>query len=114
MTALNRANYVINDKTFIQNSPMLGTLVTNQNTTLKLINSSYYGDIYDVEFCNDELNLFKKQGQSVKKGDLICNLFAMNSLFSIRAEVSGIFQDYLEEEGEPIEFNQPLFTIRLI
>ncbi len=49
--------------------------------------------------------------QSVKKGDILCIVEAMKMMNHIEAEVSGTIESILVENGQPVEFDQPLFTI---
>ena len=50
-------------------------------------------------------------GQSVKKGDILCIVEAMKMMNHIEAEASGVIESVLAENGQPVEFDQPLFTI---
>ena len=54
---------------------------------------------------------FVKEGDSVKKGDTLCIIEAMKIMNEIEAEDKGVIQKVLVENGEAIEFNQPLFII---
>lgn len=54
---------------------------------------------------------FVEVGQSVKKGDILCIVEAMKIMNHIEAEVSGTIESILVENGQPVEFDQPLFTI---
>ena len=54
---------------------------------------------------------FVEVGQSVKKGDTICIVEAMKMMNHIQAEVSGVIESILVENGQPVEYDQPLFTI---
>ncbi|MGN2260073.1 acetyl-CoA carboxylase biotin carboxyl carrier protein, partial [Pseudomonas aeruginosa] len=54
---------------------------------------------------------FVEVGQSVKKGDILCIVEAMKMMNHIEAEVSGTIESILVENGQPVEFDQPLFTI---
>ncbi|RMO06543.1 acetyl-CoA carboxylase biotin carboxyl carrier protein [Pseudomonas savastanoi] len=54
---------------------------------------------------------FVEVGQTVKKGDTICIVEAMKMMNHIQAEASGVIQSILVENGQPVEFDQPLFTI---
>ena len=51
-------------------------------------------------------------GQSVAKGDVLCIIEAMKVMNHIGAEVSGTVVKVLAENGEPVEYDQPLFVIR--
>ena len=54
---------------------------------------------------------FAEVGQSVKKGDILCIVEAMKMMNHIEAETSGVIESILVENGQPVEYDQPLFTI---
>ena len=54
---------------------------------------------------------FAEVGQTVKKGDTLCIVEAMKMMNHIEAEASGVIESILVEDGQPVEFDQPLFTI---
>lgn len=54
---------------------------------------------------------FVEVGASVKKGDILCIVEAMKMMNHIEAEVSGTIESVLVENGQPVEYDQPLFTI---
>jgi acetyl-CoA carboxylase biotin carboxyl carrier protein len=54
---------------------------------------------------------FVDVGSSVKKGDVLCIIEAMKMMNQIQAEHSGTIESILAEDGLPVEFDQPLFTI---
>jgi len=54
---------------------------------------------------------FVQVGQSVKEGEALCIIEAMKLLNEIEADVSGLIKEILVENGEPVEFGQPLFVI---
>lgn len=54
---------------------------------------------------------FVEVGQSVKAGDVICIVEAMKMLNQIEADKSGVVEAVLVEDGEPVEFDQPLVII---
>ncbi|MGG4605607.1 acetyl-CoA carboxylase biotin carboxyl carrier protein [Paenalcaligenes sp. Me131] len=54
---------------------------------------------------------FVEVGQSVKEGDALCIIEAMKLLNEIEADKSGVIKEILIENGEPVEFGQPLFVI---
>lgn len=54
---------------------------------------------------------FVEVGQSVKKGDILCIVEAMKMMNHIEAESSGVIESILGENGQPVEYDQPLFTI---
>ncbi|MEK1905559.1 MAG: acetyl-CoA carboxylase biotin carboxyl carrier protein [Pseudomonas sp.] len=54
---------------------------------------------------------FVEVGQSVKKGDILCIVEAMKMMNHIEAEASGVIESILVDNGQPVEYDQPLFTI---
>jgi acetyl-CoA carboxylase biotin carboxyl carrier protein len=50
-------------------------------------------------------------GSSIKEGDTLCIIEAMKLLNEIDSEVSGVVTKILVENGQPVEFGQPLFVI---
>ncbi len=54
---------------------------------------------------------FVEVGQSVKVGDVICIVEAMKMMNQIEADRSGKIEAILVENGEPVEFDQPLIVI---
>jgi len=54
---------------------------------------------------------FAEVGQSVNAGDTLCIIEAMKLLNEIEAETSGTIKTVLVENGQPVEYGQPLFVI---
>ncbi|MGZ8272498.1 MAG: acetyl-CoA carboxylase biotin carboxyl carrier protein [Burkholderiaceae bacterium] len=54
---------------------------------------------------------FVELGQAVKPGDTLCIIEAMKLLNEIEAEVGGIIKEILVDNGQPVEYGQPLFII---
>ena len=54
---------------------------------------------------------FVEVGQTVKEGDALCIIEAMKLLNEIEADKSGVIKEVLIENGEPVEYGQPLFVI---
>ena len=54
---------------------------------------------------------FVEPGQSVQAGDVLCIVEAMKMMNQIEADKSGTVGVILVEDGDPIEFDQPLLTI---
>lgn len=54
---------------------------------------------------------FVSVGQAVKAGDTLAIIEAMKMFNPIEADVSGTVQAILAENGQPVEFDQPLFVI---
>ena len=58
-----------------------------------------------------DADAFIKKGTQVKKGDTLCIIEAMKIMNEIEAEHSGVISEILIKNGEPVEYNQPLFKI---
>ncbi len=54
---------------------------------------------------------FVQIGQSVKEGETLCIIEAMKLLNEIEADASGVVKAILRDNGEPVEFGEPLFVI---
>ena len=54
---------------------------------------------------------FVEVGQHVKVGDVICIVEAMKMMNQIEADKAGVVEAILAEDGQPVEFDQPLITI---
>jgi acetyl-CoA carboxylase biotin carboxyl carrier protein len=54
---------------------------------------------------------FIEQGAVVKAGDTLCIIEAMKLLNEIEADVGGTVKKILVENGQPVEYGQPLFII---
>jgi acetyl-CoA carboxylase biotin carboxyl carrier protein len=54
---------------------------------------------------------FIEVGSNVKLGDTLCIIEAMKLLNEIDSEVSGVVTQIMVENGQPVEFGQPLFVI---
>jgi len=71
-------------------SPMVGTFYRSSSPTSKA---------------------FIEIGQSVNKGDTICIIEAMKIMNQIEAETSGTIKAILVEDGQPVEYGEPLIVI---
>lgn len=54
---------------------------------------------------------FVEVGKTVKAGDILCIVEAMKMMNQIEADAPGTIEAVLVENGEPVEFDQPLFSI---
>jgi acetyl-CoA carboxylase biotin carboxyl carrier protein len=54
---------------------------------------------------------FVEVGQAVKEGDTICIIEAMKLMNEIEADASGTVKAILVENGQPVEYGQPLFIL---
>jgi acetyl-CoA carboxylase biotin carboxyl carrier protein len=54
---------------------------------------------------------FVEVGQAVKEGETICIIEAMKLMNEIEADASGTVKAILVENGQPVEYGQPLFIL---
>ena len=55
---------------------------------------------------------FIELGKSVARGDVLCIIEAMKIMNQVESEVSGVVTRILVDNGDPVEYGQPLFVIR--
>lgn len=55
--------------------------------------------------------VFVEVGSEVKEGETLCIIEAMKLLNEIEADATGVVKKILVENGQPVEFGQPLFII---
>lgn len=67
------------------------------------------GIYYEAE--SPERPPFVEVGQSISTGDVLCIIEAMKIMNHIESDVSGVISKILVENGEPVEYGQPLFLI---
>jgi acetyl-CoA carboxylase biotin carboxyl carrier protein len=56
-------------------------------------------------------NPFVEIGQSVKEGQTVCIIEAMKLMNEIEADAAGVVKAILVENGQPVEYGQPLFLL---
>ncbi|HXF65566.1 MAG TPA: biotin/lipoyl-containing protein, partial [Burkholderiales bacterium] len=54
---------------------------------------------------------FVEVGQTVKSGDTLCIIEAMKLLNEIEADRDGVVKAILVENGQPVEYGEPLFIL---
>jgi len=54
---------------------------------------------------------FVEVGDTVKEGDALCIIEAMKLMNEIESDKAGVVKAILVENGQPVEFGQPLFVI---
>jgi acetyl-CoA carboxylase biotin carboxyl carrier protein len=58
-----------------------------------------------------DAKVFVEVGQAVKEGDTICIIEVMKLMNEIEADASGVVKAILVENGQPVEYGQPLFIL---
>jgi acetyl-CoA carboxylase biotin carboxyl carrier protein len=54
---------------------------------------------------------FVEVGQAVKEGQTLCIIEAMKLLNEIESDKAGVVKEILVENGQPVEYGQPLYVI---
>lgn len=75
----------------------------------KLIRSPMVGTFYTSP--SPEADNFVKVGDTIKAGDTVCIIEAMKMFNRIEAEFGGKIKEILVENGEPVEYDEPLFVV---
>lgn len=56
---------------------------------------------------------FVEIGTRVEKGQVLCIIEAMKIMNEIESDVSGVVKKILVENGQPVEYGEPLFLIEV-
>ena len=74
-----------------------------------IVKSPMVGTLYRAP--NPESGPFVEVGSQVKVGDTLCIIEAMKLMNEIESEFAGTVIEVLVENGQPIEYGQPLFVV---
>lgn len=77
---------------------------------LIIVKSPMVGTFYGA--ASPESNAFVSEGSKVSKGDVLCIVEAMKLMNEIECEHNGEIVKILIEEGQMVEYGQPLFKVR--
>lgn len=85
-------------------------LETGREAGLEEITSPMVGTFYRAP--SPDADSFASVGQTVDEDSVVCIIEAMKVMNEIKAEMRGEIVETLVENGEPVEFGQPLFLVR--
>ena len=54
---------------------------------------------------------FVEMGQDIEMGQVVCIIEAMKLMNEIKSEIAGRIAEVLVQNGDPVEFGQPLFSV---
>jgi acetyl-CoA carboxylase biotin carboxyl carrier protein len=74
-----------------------------------IVKSPMVGTFYRAS--SPEAGAFVQVGDTVKEGQTLCIIEAMKLLNEIESDASGVIKAILVENGQPVEFGEPLFVI---
>ena len=76
---------------------------------LHTVTSPFVGTFYRT--ASPESPAFAEIGQSVRKGQVLCIVEAMKLMNEIEAEIAGRVTEILAQNGQAVEFGEPLFRL---
>ncbi|EEI19239.1 acetyl-CoA carboxylase biotin carboxyl carrier protein [Lentilactobacillus hilgardii] len=82
---------------------------TDSPDNVEEITAPLVGVIYFAP--NPDKPAFKKQGDKVKKGDVVCVIEAMKMINEVKSDVSGTISNVLVKDGSMVEYGQPIFQV---
>ncbi|MFW2450379.1 acetyl-CoA carboxylase biotin carboxyl carrier protein [Staphylococcus cohnii] len=86
------------------------TSASQENDNLKTINAPMVGTFYKSP--SPEESPYVQVGDSVSNESTVCILEAMKLFNEIQAEVTGEITEILVEDGQMVEYGQPLFKVK--
>ncbi len=89
-----------------------GKLPSQKDENLHYITSPIVGTFYKAP--SPTSPPYVELGDKVEKGQVLCIVEAMKLMNEIEADVSGIVMDILVENGQPVEWGQKLFAIKVV
>ena len=78
---------------------------------VKIIESPLVGTFYAKP--SPEAPEFAKVGDEIKEGSVLCIVEAMKVMNEITAEFDHVISEVLVADGEPVEYGQPLFKVKV-
>jgi len=76
----------------------------------QVVRAPMVGTFYSAS--SPDADPFVSMGQQVSTGDTLCIIEAMKMFNQIEADFGGTVVAVLAENGQPVEFDQPLFVLR--
>jgi|TARA_B100000768_G_C11129853_1_gene311282 acetyl-CoA carboxylase biotin carboxyl carrier protein len=92
-----------------QSNPLEDKVVSSSAEKKNVITSPMVGSFYRA--ASPDAAPFIDIGSTVKKGETLCIIEAMKILNEIESDKEGTISKILIENGQPVEFGQPLFEI---
>jgi acetyl-CoA carboxylase biotin carboxyl carrier protein len=96
--------------TAVTEAPAPSAALTDQTDGMVKIESPMVGTFYAAS--TPDAAPFVKVGSAVGPDTPVCIIEAMKIFNEIKAECSGVIEKVLIQNGEPVEFGQPLFLVR--
>ena len=93
----------------VANAPAVAADVEPAQPEGHVVKSPMVGTFYRTPSPNAKS--FVEVGQTVKDGETLCIIEAMKLMNEIESDVAGVVKAILIENGQPVEYGQPLFII---
>ena len=90
--------------------PSAGGAESESQPNGEVVKSPIVGTFYEAP--SPDSDAFVKVGDKVSTGDTLCIIEAMKIMNEIDAEFSGTVEKIIVNDGQPVEFDQPLFIIK--
>ncbi len=90
--------------------PSAGGAESESQPDGEVVKSPIVGTFYEAP--SPDSDAFVKVGDKVSTGDTLCIIEAMKIMNEIDAEFSGTVEKIIVNDGQPVEFDQPLFIIK--
>jgi acetyl-CoA carboxylase biotin carboxyl carrier protein len=87
------------------------TAAAEEEEKLHILKSPIVGTFYESP--SPGSSAFVANGDRIEKGQVICIVEAMKLMNEIEADASGEIVKRLVNNGQPVEYGQPLFAIRI-
>lgn len=96
-------------KTVVRQEATAGPEAEEETQRLVTVTSPIVGTFYRSP--TPDANHFVEIGSRVSKGQVLCIVEAMKLMNEIESDVDGIVMKILVENGQPVEYGEPLFLI---
>jgi acetyl-CoA carboxylase biotin carboxyl carrier protein len=82
-----------------------------QSKNIKTVTSPMVGTFYSAP--SPDAEAYVEVGSRVKKGQTLCIIEAMKLMNEVESEYDGVITSILVENGQPVEYGEPLFYIEV-
>lgn len=91
-------------------APAVAAAPVDENAGLHIVKSPIVGTFYESP--SPGTNAFVKIGDRIENGQVLCIVEAMKLMNEIESDASGEVVKRLVQNGQPIEYGQPLFALK--
>jgi acetyl-CoA carboxylase biotin carboxyl carrier protein len=91
-------------------APTAEARIAQDSPNVHVVKSPMVGTFYTAP--SPDQPAYVTGGKKIKEGDVLCIVEAMKLMNEIKAEISGTVLEILVKNGQPVEFDQPLFKVQ--